>query len=109
MVNAGDLSSIKIADFGLSAQVIPSFSNNVKSQCGTLFYMAPEIFFQHSYSKAVDIWSCAVIMYIMYTGKHPLYQEGMTTDEFKEKLNTTPFPPLNHPLAENFILRISQI
>ena len=70
---AGDLSSIKIADFGLSAQVDSRSSINVKAQCGTLLYMAPEIFFQPSYSKAVDIWCCAIIMYIMLKGKHPIY------------------------------------
>ena len=39
--------------------------------------MAPEILYQPSYSKAVDIWSCAVIMYILYTGTHPIHVEGM--------------------------------
>ena len=38
---AGDLSAVKIADFGLSAQVDARSSNNVKAQCGTLLYMAP--------------------------------------------------------------------
>lgn len=86
IAEAGNLSSVKIADFGLSAQVDTSFSRNVKAQCGTLLYMAPEIFFQPSYSKAVDLWSCSVIMYMLLRGKHPLYEVGMTTTEYKEKL-----------------------
>ena len=50
MEEAGDLSTVKIADFGLSAQVDSRSSNNVKAQCGTLLYMAPEIFRKKSYS-----------------------------------------------------------
>ena len=73
IAEAGDLSTLKIADFGLSAQVDSRYSNNVKAQCGTLLYMAPEIFYQPSYSKPVDIWCCAVIMYILFEGKHPIY------------------------------------
>ena len=41
IAQAGDLSSVKIADFGLSAQVDSRYSKNVKAQCGTLLYMAP--------------------------------------------------------------------
>jgi serine/threonine protein kinase len=73
VADPGDLGSVKIVDFGLSAQMETGSSSNVKTQCGTLLYMAPEILHQPSYSKAVDIWSCAVIMYILYTGKHPIF------------------------------------
>ena len=83
MAEAGDLSTVKIADFGLSAQVDSRYSKRVKAQCGTLLYMAPEIFSQPSYSKAVDMWSCAVIMYILLKGHHPIYKEGMDNDEYK--------------------------
>ena len=37
----GDLSSLKIADFGLSAQLDFHFPKNAKAQCGTLLFMAP--------------------------------------------------------------------
>ena len=40
-----DLKSLKIVDFGLSAQLDSSYPKNVKAQCGTLLYMAPEIFY----------------------------------------------------------------
>ena len=108
IAQAGDLSSVKIADFGLSAQVDSRYSKNVKAQCGTLLYMAPEIFFQPSYSKAVDIWCCAVILYILLKGKHPIFKEGMSSEEYKLQLNHFIFPSLDDPLANNFIQRISQ-
>jgi len=36
-----DLTTLKIVDFGLSAQLDNNYPKNVKSQCGTLLYMAP--------------------------------------------------------------------
>ncbi len=80
VADPGYLGSIKIVDFGLSAQIEAGSPKNVKSQCGTLLYMAPEILHQPSYSKAVDIWSCAIIMYILFTGKHPIYVDGMKSE-----------------------------
>lgn len=77
----GDLASLKIVDFGLSAQLDFNYPKNVKAQCGTLIYMAPEILYEPSYNKGVDIWSCAIMMYQLCTGgKHPIYRNGMNTD-----------------------------
>lgn len=82
-----DLSSIKIVDFGLSAKLEINANKNIKAQCGTLLYMAPEMFNKPSYTKSVDIWSCAVIMYMMFNlGSHPFYLPGMKTEDFKFKL-----------------------
>ena len=61
-----DLTSVKIVDVGLSAKLEINCNKNVKAQCGTLLYMAPEIFNKPSYTKSVDIWSCAVIMFMMF-------------------------------------------
>ena len=36
-----DLTTLKIVDFGLSAQLDNNYPKNVKCQCGTLLYMAP--------------------------------------------------------------------
>jgi serine/threonine protein kinase len=99
-----DLSSVKIVDFGLSAKLEIHAYKNVKAQCGTLLYMAPEIFNKPSYTKSVDIWSCAIITYMMFNeGSHPFYVPGMKTEEFKVKLKTNSFLPLSHALAQNFI------
>lgn len=48
--------------------------------------MAPEIMWNYTYTKAVDIWSCAIIMYMLKKGSHPFYESGMTNDEFKERI-----------------------
>jgi len=104
-----DLSSLKIVDFGLSAQLEIHNPSNVKAQCGTLLYMAPEIFFRPSYTKSVDIWSCAIIMFNMFNeGNHPFYTPGMKVDDFKMKLRHSEIPPIPHVLAQNFMNKISK-
>jgi hypothetical protein len=32
----------------------------------------------YTYTKAVDIWSCAIIMYMLKKGSHPFYEQKMT-------------------------------
>jgi serine/threonine protein kinase len=71
--------------------------------------MAPEIFNKPSYTKSVDLWSCAVIMFMMFNeGRHPFYYPGMKTDEFKLKLKNDSFPPLSNVMAQNFMEKISK-
>lgn len=54
---------IKIADFGLSKIYTEEM---MSTACGTPGYVAPEILQCEGYSKTVDMWSCGVIMYILY-------------------------------------------
>lgn len=39
-------------------------------------YMAPEILLKQEYTKAVDIWSAGVVMYMLISGEHPLGYKG---------------------------------
>jgi len=39
---------------------------------GTYLYMAPEMLMGKNYDKEVDMWSAGIIMYMLFTGKHPL-------------------------------------
>lgn len=54
---------IKVADFGLATILWPS-SDRVPKPCGTLPYMAPEMFQSpyNGYDERVDLWSLGVIM-----------------------------------------------
>jgi serine/threonine protein kinase len=85
-----DLSTIKIADFGLSAKY-DHFSFKILDQhCGTLIFMAPEVAFKKEYSKSVDIWSIGIIMYNLLTGgNHPLYHNSDSVEMYKDKLLKT--------------------
>ncbi|CAD8043118.1 unnamed protein product [Paramecium primaurelia] len=103
-----DMTTLKIVDFGLStrSQLL------ISGQCGTLIYMAPEFFTSKHYSKPVDIWSCGIILYMVCTGgKHPLYVQGQTAEEYREKLyQHLQNPQWNFPegfdqLAKNLFLK----
>ena len=80
-----DYESIKLIDFGLSAQNFDFILNN-NDYCGTLLYMAPEQIEKKSYSKTVDIWSIGIIMFILLFGKHPFFIKGDQKENFIEKI-----------------------
>lgn len=67
-----DLNSVKIADFGLSAEFRDHEEKTLAKVCGTLSYMAPEIFKGHSYTKKVDIYSLGIILWHCMIGKFPV-------------------------------------
>lgn len=72
---------VKLADFGL-AKIIgeESFTTTL---CGTPSYVAPEILAEtrhRKYTKAVDIWSLGVVMYICLCGFPPFSDELYSTD-----------------------------
>ncbi|KAG2392114.1 hypothetical protein C9374_013599 [Naegleria lovaniensis] len=49
----------KISDFGLAKNVSNSLA---KTTCGTMLYLAPEIYTEEVYSEKVDIWSFGCII-----------------------------------------------
>eukprot|EP00471_Norrisiella_sphaerica_P003657 CAMPEP_0184489588 /NCGR_PEP_ID=MMETSP0113_2-20130426/15878_1 /TAXON_ID=91329 /ORGANISM="Norrisiella sphaerica, Strain BC52" /LENGTH=470 /DNA_ID=CAMNT_0026873105 /DNA_START=60 /DNA_END=1473 /DNA_ORIENTATION=- len=73
---------LKIADFGFA--VMPE-SNEMHTTVGTEKYMAPEVVRGLSYTKACDIWSCGVILFVMYAG-YPPYVSPNKNDWWFDKL-----------------------
>jgi serine/threonine protein kinase len=73
LANEKNLNELKIADFGLSTKLDFHYPKTATSKCGTMLFMAPEILCNYTYTKSVDIWSCSIIMYMLYVGKHPFY------------------------------------
>ena len=70
-----DLSTVKIADFGLSAKYGHECFKTMDQHCGTLIFMAPEVAFKKEYSKSVDVFALGIVMYMVLTGgEHPLYK-----------------------------------
>ncbi len=92
-----------MADFGLSTKLDFYYPKTATSKCGTMLYMAPEILNNLSYTKSVDIWSCSIIMYILFQGKHPFFQSKMTTDDYKRKIKNIVFPPLQNAYIINIL------
>lgn len=73
--------TIKLADFGL-AKIIgeESFTTTL---CGTPSYVAPEILqptVRRRYTKAVDVWSLGVVLYICLCGFPPFSDELYTPE-----------------------------
>ena len=71
-----DDAKLKLADFGLAQVVKPD--EMMHHACGTPGYIAPEVLNGEAYTKAVDMWSLGVILYILICGFPPFYDEDET-------------------------------
>lgn len=69
-----NIPTIKIIDFGF-ARELPKDGSPVKTQCGSIDYMAPELLQKKGMKaydpKKVDVWSLGVILYVMLTNNMP--------------------------------------
>ena len=102
-----DLHSIKIIDFGLSAQNFDKLINN--DYCGTYIYMAPEQIEKKLYFISVDIWSIGILMFILLNnGKHPFYIKGDNKKDFVKKIMDGKINFYNKvsPMAKHLILKL---
>ncbi|CAB4398462.1 unnamed protein product [Rhizophagus irregularis] len=72
------LGGIKISDFGISKkvedQIMATASVSRPSLQGSVFWMAPEVVKQTSYTSKADIWSLGCLIVEMFTGTHPYPQ-----------------------------------
>ena len=78
---------LKIADFGFAATCDDNANDgygDLKRQCGTPSYVAPEVLFRHDYGTKVDMWSIGVILYILLSGYPPFIED--TQPELFEKI-----------------------
>merc|ERR550534_2813314 len=66
---------VKVADFGIS-KVLHGEQTYMKTMCGTLSYLAPEVLKGRLYDRRVDYWSLGVIMYLLLCGKPPFIANG---------------------------------
>ena len=102
-----DLHSIKIIDFGLSAQHFDKLKNN--DYCGTYIYMAPEQIEKKLYFISVDIWSIGILMFMLLNnGKHPFYVKGETRKDFTKKIQNCKINFYNKisPMAKHLIFTV---
>lgn len=81
---------VKIADFGLMKMFDGPNKDALKTKCGTLNYMAPELSGQDTYDgPPVDIFACGVMLFMMLTSKQPfneandIWHQRMVADPVK--------------------------
>ena len=84
-----DMGVAKISDFGI-ARIEASHLTKLGEVLGTPFYMAPEQF-SGSADERSDIYSAAVIVYEVLTGKRPF--DGAGAPLMKKILEEIPAPP----------------
>lgn len=61
--------TLKIIDFGTSVEKAKEGEMFNKAH-GTSYYIAPEVL-ENNYNEKCDVWSIAVIMYILLSGSPP--------------------------------------
>ena len=104
-----DFASIKIIDFGLSAQHFNCLYNN--EYCGTYIYMAPEQIQKKLYYYSIDIWSIGILMFMLLNnGKHPFYLKGDTKEDFIQKIKERKINFINKVsyMAKNLIYKLCE-
>ena len=60
-----------MGDFGLAVQLEHSYSKR-NEECGTSWYMAPEVFDDNTELKS-DVWSFGITLFELAEGKNPFY------------------------------------
>ena len=73
LADKDDLSSVRLADFGMARACAGpgGVEQPMAMVCGTPAYVAPEVIRGCRYTKAVDLWSAGVILYILLSGIVP--------------------------------------
>lgn len=74
-------SPIKLIDFGISVKF--EKDTKLKDKTGTVLYIAPEVI-SGSYDEKCDIWSCGVLLYILFCGTPPF--NGSSRKEVMQKI-----------------------
>mmetsp|Transcript_39304 Transcript_39304/g.60029 ORF Transcript_39304/g.60029 Transcript_39304/m.60029 type:complete len:212 (+) Transcript_39304:705-1340(+) len=78
---------VKLIDFGMSKFTKKGNKKiNLNTYCGTIDFIAPEVFEGTSYNLSCDIWSIGVIAYFMLAGKPPFI--GKDEQQIQQKIIT---------------------
>ncbi|XP_072778399.1 serine/threonine-protein kinase PAK 3-like [Taeniopygia guttata] len=94
--------SVKLADFGLAAQLTAEQSKR-RSAVGTTHWMAPEIFTKKPYGPKVDIWSFGIVGIEMVEGAPPYLMN--TSSTVQQLISTGGTPKLQKPRQQSAWLR----
>lgn len=68
--------AVRLADFGLAVEMDEGKEVCWYGFAGTPGYLSPEVLEHQPYGKAVDVWACGVILYILLVGYPPFWEES---------------------------------
>ncbi|XP_058681865.1 serine/threonine-protein kinase PAK 3-like [Poecile atricapillus] len=94
--------SVKLADFGLAAQLTAE-QNKRRSAVGTTYWMAPETFLRKPYGPKVDIWSLGIVGIEMVEGAPPYLMK--TSRTVQQLISSGGSPKLQNPRQQSPWLR----
>ncbi|XP_003387715.1 PREDICTED: calcium/calmodulin-dependent protein kinase type II alpha chain [Amphimedon queenslandica] len=84
--------AVKLADFGLAVQLETPDQVEWHGFAGTPGYLSPEVIKREAYGKAVDVWACGVILYILLVGYPPFWDEDQKRLYAQIKMGRYSFP-----------------
>jgi len=95
-----DVLSIKVIDFGIAKQMHGQPSTVWRGPLGTLLYMSAEQF-EHASSAtaAADVYSLAVMVYVMTTGRYPWGESQSAFAMYRRQLHDPPDPAPTMPVG----------
>ncbi|GFT08256.1 hypothetical protein NPIL_413621 [Nephila pilipes] len=105
-----DDDNVKISDFGMATVFRHKGTERIlENRCGTLPYVAPEVFFKKYKAEPADIWSCGILLVVMLAGELPWDEATNGCREFvswkDNNFSITPWTKIDN-LALAFLTKI---
>uniref|UniRef100_A0A0R3RJV3 non-specific serine/threonine protein kinase n=1 Tax=Elaeophora elaphi TaxID=1147741 RepID=A0A0R3RJV3_9BILA len=99
---------LKICDFG-AATIFrrKGVERKLKSKCGTVQYLSPQVLAADYRGEPSDIWSCGIVLIAMLTGELPWDEAAKTSQPFK--LWLTKYDWRRHPPWDRLLGAITNL